>query len=210
MPDEKKELCTDCKGKFEIASDDVDPVAMQQAPATLRSSGVYLFTYPVNAATVRPVMEWILQENLYAPAERQEYLQLFINSPGGSVMDCFALTDVMEASAVPVRTTGIGMIASCGLLIFMAGQKGHRIITPNTSILSHQFSAGMMGKEHELMSANKRFEQVGSLIMRHYQKHTKLSVTKIRKELMPPEDRWVTPKEALKLNLADKIKKLGS
>jgi hypothetical protein len=35
-------------------------------------------------------------------------------------------------------------------------------------------------------------------------------VTKIRKELMPPEDRWVTPKEALKLNLADKIKKLGS
>jgi ATP-dependent Clp protease protease subunit len=206
MPDEKKELCVDCKGKFEIASDDVDPSAMQPPPS-LSGHGCFLFTYPVNSMTVRPVIDWILTENLQTP--KREFLQLFINSPGGSVMDSFALTDVMEASAVPIRTTGIGMIASCGLLIFMAGQKGQRVITPNTSILSHQFSAGMMGKEHELLSANKRFEQVGGLIMRHYQKHTKLGVAKIRKELMPPEDRWVTPREAVKLNLADKIQKLG-
>ena len=184
-----------------------EELGMPPAPASLRSNGHFLFTFPVNAMTVHPVMDWILTENL--AEEKHEFLHLFINSPGGSVVDSFALTDIMEASSIPIRTTGIGCIASCGLLIFMAGEKGNRVITPNTAILSHQFSAGMLGKQHELLASTKRFNQVGEQLMRHYRKHTKLSTTKIRKELMPAEDRWLTPKEALKFNLADKIKKLG-
>ena len=185
-----------------------DDVAAEQAQkASLRGAGHFLFTYPVNSMTVRPAIEWILTENLQE--EKREFLHLFINSPGGSICDCFALTDVMEASSIPIRTTGIGMIASCGLLIFMTGQKGERIITPNTAILSHQFSAGMMGKQHELLASTKRFEQVGEQLLRHYRRHTKLKVAQIKKELMPAEDRWLTAREAVKLGLADKIKKLG-
>jgi ATP-dependent Clp protease protease subunit len=176
-------------------------------PIDLRTAGCFLFTTPVNAVTVRPVIEWILIENLMEP--KREFLQLFINSPGGHVSDSFALTDVMAASSIPIRTTGIGMIASCGLLIFMAGQKGYRTITPNTSILSHQFSGGSTGKEHELLASRRAWELVGKRIMDHYKRHTKLSMTKIRKELMPAEDKWLTSHEALKFNLADKIQKLG-
>ena len=196
-----KKTC-DCEKGNE--NDDVMSMGM---PVSLRGNGHMLFTYPVNSMTVHPVMDWILMENL--AEEKKEFLHLFINSPGGSIVDCFALTDVMEASSIPIRTTGIGMIASCGLLIFIAGAKGHRIITPNTAILSHQFSAGMRGKQHELLASTKRFDQVGEQLVRHYRKHTKLPVARIRKELMPAEDRWLTPKEAIKFNLADKVKKLG-
>ena len=185
-----------------------DDIGIEQIQKTsLRGAGHFLFTYPVNYMTVRPVAEWILAENLQE--EKREFLHLFINSPGGNVVDSFFLTDVMAGSSIPIYTTGIGQIASCGLLIFMAGQKGHRIITPNSAILSHQFSAGMIGKQHELLASTKRFEQVGERIMAHYRKHTKLPVAKIKKELMPAEDRWLTPKEAVEFNLADKIKKLG-
>jgi ATP-dependent Clp protease protease subunit len=180
---------------------------MQQGSIPLIAQGCFLFTYPVTSQTIRPVIEWILTENL--SEQRREFLQLFINSPGGIVKDSFALTDVMEASAVPIRTTGIGMIASCGLLIFMAGQKGYRTITPNTAILSHQFSANAMGKEHELIASQRQWELVSKRIITHYRRHTKLSIARIRKELMPAEDKWLTAQEAVKYNLADKVKKLG-
>lgn len=186
---------------------DVEPEASPGPPQDIRNIGCYLFTTPVTAATVRPVIEWILLENL--AEHRRDFLQLFINSPGGALHDCFALTDVMEASAVPIRTTGIGLVASCGLLIFMAGQKGHRVITPNTSILSHQFTAGVVGKEHELIASQRQHAMLSKRLIAHYKHHTKLSVAKIRKELMPAGDRWLTAREAVKYNLADKIKRLG-
>ena len=179
----------------------------QQGLMPLIAHGAFLFTGPVNSTSTRIAVEWILAENL--SEQRRKFLQLFVNSPGGTVKDSFFLTDTMAASAIPIRTVGIGMVASCGLLIFMAGQKGHRVLTPNTSILSHQFAAGAIGKEHELIASRRRFELTSKRIMDHYRRHTKLSMAKIRKELMPAEDRWLTANEAVKYHLADKVAKLG-
>ena len=66
--------------------------------------------------------------------------------------DGFALIDIIHGSRLPIWTVGIGMLASMGLMIFMAGEKGHRVLTPNTLILSHQWSGVDSGKEHELVS----------------------------------------------------------
>ena len=88
----------------------------------------------------------------------------------------------------------------------MSGEKGSRFLTPNTSILSHQFSWGSWGKEHELFAATKAFDIVTEQMINHYKKCTGLTVKKIREVLLPPEDRWLTAKEALKLNICDGIK----
>ena len=111
----------------------------------------------------------------------------------------------MKGSPIPVHTYGLGLIASCGLLAFIAGEKGKRYITRNTSILSHQFSWGSSGKEHELFAKVKEFEYSQGRMIDHYKKCTGLSEKEIRKYLLPPEDVWLTAKEAVKYGIADEV-----
>ena len=129
-----------------------------------------------------------------------------ICSPGGMMPECFALIDIMKASRIPIHTVGLGCIASCGLLLFITGEKGYRVLTPNTSILSHQFSWGSWGKEHELFAQVKEFELSTKRMIDHYKKCTGLDEDQIREYLLPPEDRWLSAKEAKKLNICDSVK----
>jgi ATP-dependent Clp protease protease subunit len=112
----------------------------------------------------------------------------------------------MRGSAIPIRTIGLGQIASAGLMIFIAGEKGQRILTPNTSILSHQYSWGAFGKEHELFAQIKEFDLTTKRMIAHYTKCTGLNEEKIREVLLPPQDIWLSSAEAKKLGLCDYVK----
>ena len=100
------------------------------------------------------------------------------------------------------------MIASCGFLIFIALKTGSRILTPNTSILSHQYSWGSHGKEHELYARVKEFELSTNRMIEHYKKCIGMSEKQIREILLPPQDVWLSAKEAKKLKICDKIEEL--
>jgi len=104
------------------------------------------------------------------------------------------------------HTVGLGQIASCGLLLFMSGAKGHRVITPSTSIMSHQYSWGQGGKHHELLSTVKEFELTGKRMIELYRHCTGLDEKTIRKLLLPASDVWLTPEEAVNYGIADEIK----
>jgi ATP-dependent Clp protease protease subunit len=108
-----------------------------------------------------------------------------------------------------VRTIGLGQIASAGLMIFLAGEKGQRILTPNTSILSHQYTWGAFGKEHELFATVKEFDLTTKKMVSHYKKCTGLQEKKIREILLPPQDIWLSPAEALELGICDHVKELS-
>ena len=154
---------------------------------------------------IRDRINTIIEKNLLPNSTRPNEITLVINSPGGQVHSAFALIDTMKGSAIPVKTVGLGMIASCGLLTFMSGTKGRRVLTPNTSILSHQYSWGSGGKEHELFARVREFELSTERMINHYKKCTGLSEKKVRDILLPPEDRWLSAKEAVKYGIADKI-----
>ena len=173
---------------------------------TLEDNNICLMFEDFERKTVRPVIEFILRKNLLPEHLRPNYLTLVINSPGGELDAAFALIDVMKGSAIPVHTTGIGQISSCGLLTFIAGHKGSRVITPMTSILSHQYSWGSVGKEHELLSRVKEFELTSKRVMSLYKHCTGLSETKIREVLLPAQDVWLSAEEAIEHGLADIIK----
>lgn len=173
----------------------------------LQDAGMYVFMDDVNSETIKPVVEWILVEN-HVTKKRKKELLLMICSDGGSISDAFALIDVMRASSIPVKTVGLGSIASCGLLIFMAGHRGHRILTPNTSILSHQYSWGSDGKAHELFSITKEFNLTQARMLEHYKECTGLSEEEIKVTLLPPSDVWLTADEALALGICDYISDL--
>lgn len=167
----------------------------------------YLFMDEVTLATTKPMVEWIFDANF--SEERPDMLNLLVCSPGGDLNAAFALIDTMRGSAIPVRTIGLGQIASAGLMIFIAGDKGKRILTPNTSILSHQYSWGAFGKEHELFATVKEFDLTTKKMISHYKKCTGLSEAKIREILLPPQDIWLSPTEAKKLGLCDDVKELS-
>ena len=164
----------------------------------------HVFMSDVTQESMKPLIDWIIAENFNRHQKKRE-LTLGICSPGGDLNACFALVDVMKGSKIPIRTIGMGMIASCGLLMFISGEKGRRILTPNTSILSHQYSWGTYGKEHELFAQVKEYDLTTERIVNHNKKCTGLSEKDIRKYLLPPHDVWLSAKEAKKLGLCDKI-----
>ena len=182
------------------------PQAQPMQPGMMMwEAGIMYFSDGFDSNTTKPVIQTIIEKNLMPNSQRPNELTLVINSPGGQVHSAFALIDTMKGSAIPVKTVGLGMIASCGLLTFMSGTKGRRVITPNTSILSHQYSWGSGGKEHELFARVREFELSTARMLEHYKKCTGLSEKKVRDILLPPEDRWLSAKEAVKYGIADKI-----
>ena len=182
------------------------PTSPSAAPSDLDSNNVFLFMDGFDSKSVRPVIDFVLRKNFLAPDQRPEHLTLIINSPGGDLNAAFALIDVIKGSAIPVHTLGIGQIASCGILTFMAGDKGHRILTPNTSILSHQYSWGQFGKEHELLARVKEFELTSERMLALYKSCTGLDEKTIRKYLLPEKDIWLSAEEAVKYGIADEIR----
>ena len=170
------------------------------------NAGIYYLADGFTFDSTKPIVQWIIEKNLLPSNERPKELTLVINSPGGSVHAAFALIDTMKGSAIPIKTVGLGLIASCGVLTFMAGTKGRRILTPNTSILSHQYSWGSSGKEHELFARVREFELSTERMLEHYKKCTGLKEKVIREILLPPEDKWLSAKEAVKYGIADAIK----
>lgn len=171
---------------------------------SLQDTGIYVFMGEISTESVKPVVEWILQEN-FATKKRRKELLLMLCSEGGDMSSAFALIDVMRSSRVPVKTVGLGQIASAALMIFLAGAPGRRVLTPNTSILSHQFNWGSDGKAHELFATIKEFELTQQRMLALYQQCTGLSEEVIRQKLLPPHDVWLDAQEALSLNICDHV-----
>ena len=173
----------------------------------LQDHGMYVFMDDVDAETIKPVVEWILVENHVSKKKKKELL-LMICSRGGQVEEAFALIDVMKASSIPIKTVGLGCIASSGLMLFLAGHKGRRILTPNTSILSHQYSDYGEGKHHELFALHKEYTLVHQRMLEHYKQATGLSDEVILNKLLPASDIYLSADEALELGICDYISDL--
>jgi len=176
----------------------------KKAEPSPEDKGVYLFMSEVSQETCKDLISFILTKGWSVP--RPQYLQLIINSPGGDLNAAFAVIDVMKGCPIPIHTVGLGQIASAGFMMFIAGEKGKRVLTPNTSIMSHQFSWGSWGKEHELVAVGKEFELTTERMINHYKRCTGLNEKQIRTYLLPATDVWLSAKDARKLKICDSIK----
>lgn len=174
--------------------------------SSLEESGVYLLNGEIDSESCGEAIRWILEQNI---SKTNEKLTLVICSEGGCVHSGFALIDTILGSKIPVRTVGLGLIASMGLSIFISGKKGERLLTPNTLILSHQWSGVNFGKEHELLAYQKANCMVSEMIMAHYRKHTKLPRKLVEKHLLPPSDVYLSAQEAKKLGVCDIVKEFN-
>ena len=111
----------------------------------------------VNATTA----SLIVAQLLYLEAQDPDKdIQLYINSPGGSVTDGMAIYDTMQYVKCDVSTICVGMAASMGAFLLSAGAKGKRIALPNAEIMIHQPSAGTQGQITDMAIHLKRMNRI--------------------------------------------------
>ncbi len=130
-------------------------------------------------------------------------IQLYLNTPGGSVTAGLAIYDTIQYVKAPVSTICIGMAASMGAVLLAAGQKGRRFALPNSEILLHQVMGGAEGPAVEIEITAKHIIQIKNKINQILAKHTGQSLQRIEKDT--DRDFWLTPQEAKEYGLIDEI-----
>lgn len=132
-------------------------------------------------------------------------IQLYLNTPGGSVTAGMAVYDTMQYVKPEVSTICVGMAASMGAVLLGAGKKGRRFALPNSEILLHQVMGGVEGQATEVEITARQILKIKDRLNQVLAKHTGQPVKKIEKDT--DRDFYMTPEEALKYGLIDEIVK---
>lgn len=130
-------------------------------------------------------------------------IKLYINSPGGSVYDGFAIYDTMQYIAPDVQTIGIGVQASMGAFLLSSGAKGKRFVLPNSRIMIHQPSSGTQGKITDQEISLREGIYLKQRLNEILAKNTSQKIETIEKDT--DRDRWMGAEEAVKYGIADAV-----
>ncbi|WP_374532721.1 ATP-dependent Clp protease proteolytic subunit [Phenylobacterium sp.] len=146
----------------------------------------------------------ICAQLLYLEAENpKKEIQMYINSPGGVVTSGLAIYDTMQYIRSPVVTLCMGMAASMGSFLLMAGEKDQRIALPNSRIMVHQPSGGYYGKASDIQRHAEDIIKTKRRLNEIYAKHTGRSYEEVEEKL--DTDTFMTPEEAKEWGLVDHV-----
>lgn len=189
------------------------PIVVEQTARGERSYDIYsrllkdriiILGTPIND----DVANAIIAQMLFLEADNPDKdIQLYINSPGGSVSAGLGIYDIMQFVKCDVATTCIGLAASMGSLLLTAGSKGKRYILPHARVMLHQphIMGGLSGQAsdieiaaNEMMNTKKRLTEI-------YAAHTGQSVDMLDKTM--DRDFYLSADEALKYGVVDQVVK---
>ena len=154
----------------------------------------------VNATTASLVVAQLLYLEAQDPDKE---IQLYINSPGGSVTDGMAIYDTMQYIKCDVSTICIGMAASMGAFLLSSGAKGKRFALPNAEIMIHQPSAGTQGQITDMALHLKRLETIKKRVNHIMAGNTGKDVETVTADC--ERDNFMTAEEAREYGLIDKV-----
>lgn len=135
--------------------------------------------------------------------DAEKDIQFYINSPGGVVTSGMSIYDTMQYIKPDVSTVCIGQAASMGSLLLQAGAPGKRFSLPNSRIMVHQPSGGAQGQATDIEIQAKEILRMREYLNNIYVKHTGNKLSEIEKVM--DRDTFMSPEEALKFGLIDKI-----
>ncbi len=154
----------------------------------------------VNATTASLVVAQLLYVEAQDPDKE---IQMYINSPGGSVTDGMAIYDTMQYIKCDVSTICVGMAASMGAFLLSSGAKGKRIALPNAEIMIHQPSAGTKGQVTDMAIHLRRLEIIKKRLNSILADNTGQSLDTITADC--ERDNFMTAEEAKEYGLIDKV-----
>lgn len=145
----------------------------------------------------------IVAQLLYLDSLNHNPVRIYINSPGGSVIDGLAIIDTINFIKSPVYTICVGLAASMGAVLLSCGEKGHRTVLPHSRVMIHQvsgFTGGSLADMKIDLEQTKRCEQDIYHILAN-------NLDKSYDEIVDLCDRnnWFIGQEAIDLGIADKV-----
>ena len=130
-------------------------------------------------------------------------INIYINSPGGSVTAGLAIYDTMQFLTCDVNTYCMGMAASMGSLLLCAGTKGKRFILPNSHVMIHQVSGGAQGTASDVERTIEFMYSLKGKLNGILAKHTGKDIKQVESDC--ERDYYMTADEACKYGIVDKV-----
>ena len=130
-------------------------------------------------------------------------VNMYINSPGGSVTAGLAIYDTMQFISCPVHTYCIGQAASMGAVLLTAGEKGHRFALPNARIMIHQPWGGAEGKASDIEITAREILRLKEKLNEILAKHSGKKMADVVKDT--DRDHFMSAEEAKEWGLIDKV-----
>ena len=145
----------------------------------------------------------IVAQLLYLDSLNHNPIRIYINSPGGTVIDGLAIIDTIHFIKSPVYTSCIGLAASMGAVLLSCGEKGHRMVLPHSRVMIHQvsgFAGGSLADMKIDLEQTKRCEQdIYHILANNLDKSYDEIVT------LCDRNNWFIGQEAIDLGIADKV-----
>lgn len=147
----------------------------------------------------------IVAQLLYLDSINNDTINLYINSPGGSITSGMAIYDTMNFIKSDVSTICIGMAASMAAFLLSSGKKGKRFCLPNSEVMIHQPLGGAQGQATEIKIAAERILKLKDKLNTILAKNTGKSLKQIEKDT--ERDNFMDSNEAFEYGIVDKILK---
>ena len=185
------------------------PIVIEQTPRGERNYDIYSRLLKDNIIFLGTeiddsVANAVVAQMLFLESEDPDKdIQIYINSPGGSVTAGLAIYDTMQFVKNDIVTYCIGQAASMGALLLTAGTKGKRYSLTNSRIMIHQPSGGARGQATEIEIAYKEIQRMKDMLNEIIAKHSGQKLAKVAKDV--DRDYFMSAAEALDYGLIDKV-----
>ncbi len=165
----------------------------------LKERIIFLGT-PINSQ----VANTIVAQLLYLAADDPERdINMYINSPGGSVYDGMAIYDTMQLVSCEVSTISVGLCASFGTVLLAAGAAGKRYALPNATIMMHQPWSGMQGQASDIEIHARETLRIQDKLRQIIADHTGQPYEQVARD--SDRDFWMTAEQAAEYGLVDQV-----
>lgn len=197
------------------------PMVIQSTSQGERAMDIYSMLLNERIVFLQGVVETGMANTICAQLLYLEYqsrdkpISLYVNSPGGAVVDGLAIYNTMQFISCPVHTIVIGQAASMGSFLAQAGAAGHRYVLPESRTMIHRVSSGTVGTSGSVHVQEMQFEdakasfneaqRLNNRLTEIYAQHNTAGKTYDELYEAMKYDNYFTAEEAVKFGLADKV-----
>jgi ATP-dependent Clp protease protease subunit len=185
------------------------PIVIEETPRGERSYDIYSRLLKDNIIFIGTpiddtVANAVVAQMLFLESEDPDKdIQIYINSPGGSVTAGLAIYDTMQFVKNDIVTYCIGQAASMGAHLLAAGTKGKRFALPSARIMIHQPSGGAQGQATEIEITYREIQRLKDSLASTFAKHTGQPLKKVVKDL--DRDYFMSAEEAVEYGIIDRV-----
>ena len=199
LPTSQLEQPTDFQSPYILEERQLNVTQMDVFSRLMRDRIIFLGDAITHDVANTIVAQLLFLEN----QDSDKPISMYINSPGGTIYDGYAILDTMRNIKCPVYTTAVGLAASMASVLLAAGEPGHRMALPHSRVMIHQPLGGVNGQASDIEITAKEILKLKQELYEILAETSGKTVEQI--EADADRDHWLTAQEAQEYGLIDKI-----